>query len=184
MSAFHKAIQEHARRLSGPDIAHQVWTRLLTDAERQQLGDLESQYSDGGAVGIWTRAKSIRVEHAVIELSRKFGLPDATYHWLRREMGSPVEDHTPRVPGWDSESSVLRLDDKVIRRISRRARNMIAILNTFEECGWPPRVDNPLSGPSDSTRLADAVRRLNSGLDQIRFSRDGTGEGVTWSYCE
>jgi hypothetical protein len=60
------------------------------------------------------------------------------------------------------------------------------ILRVFEEEGWPPRIDDPLDRAPDrdpQQRLHDAVRRLNGNQSRcrIRFSRDGTGQGILWS---
>jgi hypothetical protein len=56
------------------------------------------------------------------------------------------------------------------------------ILDAFEECGWPSRIDDPIPPRRDSDqrqRLADAVRLLNSN-GVIRFELDGNGLGVVW----
>ena len=62
------------------------------------------------------------------------------------------------------------------------------ILSVFEEVGWQPHIDDPLSrqaGISSQKRLHDSVRRLNDQLQPlIRFECDGTGEGILWSWRE
>ncbi|MEO8939673.1 MAG: hypothetical protein ABI453_03905 [Isosphaeraceae bacterium] len=85
-------------------------------------------------------------------------------------------------PHWDRERSKLLLDGKVIREVSKQAKNILQILDTFEEDGWPDRIDDPISGPPESqpTRCHEAVRSLNEGLKMIRFRSDGTGAGITW----
>ena len=53
--------------------------------------------------------------------------------------------------------------------------------DAFQEEEWPDRIDDPLPGGADSVRIAAAVMSLNSSLSRIRFPKDGTGEGVSWS---
>lgn len=60
-----------------------------------------------------------------------------------------------------------------------------AILAAFQEEGWPPRIDDPLPGRAEQDpkrRLNNAIKKLNGCrlARVIRFSGDGTGEGVKW----
>jgi len=54
----------------------------------------------------------------------------------------------------------------------------------FQEEDWPGRIDDPLcpNRTDPQQRLHDTVRALNRHQlhKRIRFSRDGTGEGVVW----
>ena len=73
----------------------------------------------------------------------------------------------------------------LLKRFRARAENQELILSAFEEEGWPGRVDDPLRPTftrDHSSRLRDAIRRLNEGHTQplLRFSGDGTGTGVCW----
>jgi len=90
------------------------------------------------------------------------------------------------IPFWDSERRELRLGDIVVKRFRQPARNQEIILAAFQEEGWPPHIDNPLSGDSEtsaSERLHDAVRRLNQQRNRlIHFECDGHGEGIVWSF--
>ena len=74
------------------------------------------------------------------------------------------------------------LGSKLVKTLIQPAPNLAVILDTFQELGWPPKIDDPIppagfSG-SASQRLADAVRGLNSGQETIKFEKDG--DGVTW----
>jgi hypothetical protein len=56
----------------------------------------------------------------------------------------------------------------------------------FEEDGWPPRIDDPLPqklNQDPKSRLHDTIKCLNRNHRKrlIRFSGDGTGEGVVWT---
>ncbi len=124
------------------------------------------------------RAKEISWELAIVELAREFGMPDAEYRWLLRELGETVPVNHPNNPRpvWDRDRGELRFNGEVIRRVSARAMRLIPILDTFEELGWPDRVDDP----NPPGTLANAVKRLNDELSMIRFFRDGSAEGIGW----
>ncbi|GAB4158952.1 MAG: hypothetical protein Tsb009_36210 [Planctomycetaceae bacterium] len=89
------------------------------------------------------------------------------------------EFHPPEQvkPRWDREKSVLMYDGEEIRKIRPNAKKPIVILNAFEEDGWPLRIDSPIPSSEDLSR---PVRTLNEKLKKIKFTRDGTGEGVKW----
>ncbi len=89
-------------------------------------------------------------------------------------------------PYYDSERRELWWGGKLVKRFSQQAANQHLILCAFQEQGWPPRIDDPLSprghGTDPKRRLNGAIYRLN--LNQlnrlIRFRGDGTGEGILW----
>jgi hypothetical protein len=92
--------------------------------------------------------------------------------------------HSRIKPRWDKERRELLLDGAVCKKFRQPAPNQTRILVTFEECGWPSRIDDPI--PQDSNvdrrdRLADTVRGLNKGCKGIRFELDGTTEGIIWN---
>jgi hypothetical protein len=75
----------------------------------------------------------------------------------------------------------------VIKRIRslKQAKNVVLILDSFEELGWPERVDDPLPGGSGIDRverLYEAVKSLNDRLKLIRFSK--VGECVGWAHSD
>jgi len=96
------------------------------------------------------------------------------------------------VPQWNKETGELRWKGQVVRRVVQRAVNIIAILNTFEEQGWPVKIKDPLAQEIDSKvtakpqqaanlwRLHDTIKSLNHGLEVLRFHADGASEGVYW----
>jgi hypothetical protein len=66
----------------------------------------------------------------------------------------------------------------------RHAQCQEAVLESFEQQGWPQRIENPLGdewGLDRKERLRETVKSLNEGLKSkgIRFHADGTG-GVRW----
>lgn len=103
--------------------------------------------------------------------------------------GRPVEKGTaesnknePLKPSWDGERRELSFAGEICKAFKQPAPNQTRILETFEESGWPARIDDPISplpGSVQRQRLADAVRGLKKN-GVIHFELDGTGEGVVW----
>ena len=102
--------------------------------------------------------------------------------WLKAEFNLEQHDGpaTPLEirPKWDAETHTLLFGQQPARTVKRTAKNIITILTCFEEDGWPKRIDNPLQ---DDIQRREAIRQLNKGLRWIRFSADGSGEGIVWS---
>ena len=103
----------------------------------------------------------------------------------------PVVDETPQAlkPRWDTVRHELRLGNVIVKKFKWRAANQEAILNAFEEDGWPAHIDDPLTqNPqmNPKRRLSDAIKCLNRKQKNplIRFCGDGTGEGVLWELVE
>ncbi|WP_145168868.1 hypothetical protein [Rubripirellula lacrimiformis] len=93
------------------------------------------------------------------------------------------------VPIWEAERRELRFDGAVVKHFKWVAVNQQAILDAFEEDGWPPRIDDPLppNAEQDSKRrLADTIKCLNrkQRYAVIHFRGDGTGEGVIWEIVD
>jgi hypothetical protein len=183
-----RRLQVHEFRLQDPQTAYKVYQDFLTDDERKQIGPLEEAYSHSTdrTIGIWMRVKGVGRHRAIVDLSRKFGLPDGDYESLLRDIGESrtLVLQTSSLPVWNRDRRELLLDAEVLKRIDRlnRAVNQVTILDAFQEDGWPSRIDDPLPPSTNSRRLADTVRRLNERLLRIHFSRDGTGEGIRWEY--
>jgi hypothetical protein len=89
----------------------------------------------------------------------------------------------PVVPSWNKSIGELRFRGVVIRkvRIMARPSNIQIILNSFEEQGWPERIDNPLPGGVDQDRLNSALQSLRQGLRDIRFQMREGARAITWS---
>ena len=87
---------------------------------------------------------------------------------------------------WDGSRRDLWLGDLLVKQFRSPAAAQECILATFQEDGWPPRIDDPLpcgkSVQLPQDRLRDVVRSLNRNQRQgrIRFSCDGTGQGILW----
>lgn len=88
-------------------------------------------------------------------------------------------------PTWDPYRRELRIDEHVVKRFRCSAKNQERILASFEEEGWPHRIDDPIPPKPDqnqSQRLRDAICSLNKHQQSrlIRFRGDGSGRGVVW----
>jgi hypothetical protein len=91
--------------------------------------------------------------------------------------GGEEKSQPPR-PRYDAKQRELWYGDELCRHYKRPAPNREKVLNSFEELGWPDRIDDPL----DRGKLADTVRDLQRDLraSSITFERDGTGKGIIW----
>ena len=103
----------------------------------------------------------------------------------RRPLGFDQVAPAAATPVWDDQRHELRLGGTLVKRFKWRAANQEAVLAAFQEEGWPPRIDDPLSPVPDTDpkrRLSDAIKCLNrkQANSLLRFSGDGTGEGILW----
>jgi hypothetical protein len=102
------------------------------------------------------------------------------------QKGNHVADSdTLGAPRWDRVRQELRLGPVLVKQFKVRAPNQEMILTAFEEEGWPPRIDDPLppvAGQDSKRRLHDTIVTLNRNQKSalLRFSGDGSGEGVLW----
>lgn len=92
-----------------------------------------------------------------------------------------------QIPEWDKERQELRVGGLVVKQFKVPAPNQEVILAAFQEEDWPPRIDDPLPPHPDQDakrRLHDTITTLNRHQKHrlIRFSGDGSGEGIRWEY--
>lgn len=92
-------------------------------------------------------------------------------------------------PRWDDQRHELWLGSVLVKRFKWKATNQESVLAAFQEESWPSRIDDPLSPVADTDpkrRLSDAIKCLNrkQANPLIRFSGDGTGEGVLWDIVD
>lgn len=88
-------------------------------------------------------------------------------------------------PRWDVHRQELWFAGRLIKRYRIPSPNQVAILCAFEEEIWPSRIDDPLPQHCDidpRRRLNDTIRNLNRSRINplIRFSGDGSGQGILW----
>lgn len=114
------------------------------------------------------------------ELTEEFG-----DDFLSLTLCEPPRVYTRPEPNWDDQRHELRLGSVLVKRFKWRAANQEAVLAAFQEDGWPARIDDPLPPVPETDpkrRLSDTIKCLNRKQQNslIRFSGDGTGEGVLW----
>jgi len=156
--------------------ADRLWTRVLTEEDRQRLGgNLEESYPRLGTAGMWMELHGVSAERAVIEVARELGfLNEQTANWLLKAVGEEVPvPFSPDRPSWHAESGLLRLGPNVVRqvRVMAEPSNVQRILDAFQAAGWPARIEDPLPNAPDQQRLHQAVFSLNEGLDGLRFKK-------------
>ena len=86
-------------------------------------------------------------------------------------------------PKWDNEKRELWFRGRLVKRIRRRADNMVALLQAFQTKHWPGRSSDPLPdvpGINSKERLHNLIKKLNRGQRLIHFGGDGTGTAVLW----
>ena len=75
--------------------------------------------------------------------------------------------------------------DLIVKQYRLRSASQEAVLDAFEEEGWPCRIYDPLPPRGDACpkqRLHWTINRLNGHQENhlVRFFGDGTGEMVCW----
>jgi hypothetical protein len=88
-------------------------------------------------------------------------------------------------PVWDNAHRELRYNGQVVKRYRVPAANQQAILEAFQEDGWPEFIDDPI--PPDGEQ--DPKRRLNVTIKSLnrnqlapllRFHGNGNGLQIHW----
>ena len=120
------------------------------------------------------------VAHISSEVVFRPGMPAG-----KEEAGQNTHGNSNAKPQWDRNLGKLYLNGAVIRKLRSVsvAKNIVKVLNVFEEEGWPERIDDPLA-PPDQQRLHETIKRLNNNLQEIKFRADGNGQGYVWEYLD
>lgn len=125
-----------------------------------------------------------RIPHPELPAAAEDGKAGALGEILR----SQAEETRPdkQTPSWDPERKELRFGGCVIKQFKWAAANQETVLMAFEEEHWPTRIDDPLPlirNQDPKARLHDTIKCLNRNHRKrlIRFSGDGTGQGVVWA---
>jgi hypothetical protein len=86
---------------------------------------------------------------------------------------------------WDAVQRQLLVGPIVVKKFRQRAANQEKILEVFEEEGWPPLIDDPLSPQQEQ----DSKRRLHITINNLNrchqrhllhFHGGGDGQTVAW----
>ena len=180
-------LDELEPRVQSNPAAIVIWERHLTAADRKTLGDdlYQAWKQYGRTAGMWAAARGGSKERAIVEVAYALDWLDTkTYRQLLDALGGgPGEGGRPR---WNADTGELWFDGELIRSIKHpaQAKNIVRILAAFEESGWPPRVDDPITSGGESDTRRRAIESLNKGLTRIRFSCAGDGESFGWEEIE
>ena len=114
--------------------------------------------------------KSLDEKAALYDLKQAILMLDSCIQDRLKQVQGPL---TPR---WGSRK--LWYGDILCKEYKRPAPDQELILNSFQELGWPKRIDDPL--PPE--KLKDTIKDLQKALctSPIVIERDGTGKGITW----
>lgn len=88
-----------------------------------------------------------------------------------------INTPTTILPVWNANLRELRFGDLVCKRFKRRAKNQEAVLSAFQEDSWSARIDSPVL----ADKLHETIHALNESLVGLRFSADGSGQGIRWA---
>lgn len=93
------------------------------------------------------------------------------------------EAHDTPKPHWNKDRRELSYQGQVVKVFRGPAECQVAILATFEDDGWPGKIDDPIPPKrrmDSGQRLRSAIRALNRAQTTIRFSANGTGAALIW----
>ena len=185
-TAVQEALKTAYHRIGGRGGARLLWERGgLSNEERKRLGGgyLAAYEKHGSAIRMWQHLRGGTQLRAIIDVALAVNfLSHSQSQWLLQQIGEadPAFASTVHLQ-WNKEHGELRLNGEVIRKVRVvMATNVVGILDSFQECGWPTHMDNPLPSSADENRLRETLKTLNKGLKRIHFYADGTGEGIRW----
>jgi hypothetical protein len=117
------------------------------------------------------------------------GTKDVNPAVLRLTNGDAATRSAAVIPRWDPATRVLRVGGHIVKQYRVPSSTQEAILDAFQEEGWPHHLDDPLPPVHDGypkDRLRDAIRHLNANQKNrlIRFRGDGTGQGILWELID
>lgn len=176
-----KQLDELHARLMLRAAYRRIHEELLTEEERTLLRDAPDEVRD--IIGFWAKSRKKSYVAAMLELGHLTNLlAQGDRDNLAALLGETVFVPAGAKPHWDRETVTLHFRGQMVRRFRGRttAKNQVAVLDAFEEEGWPSRIDDPLSPSSKGRRLREVVRKLNKGQTILRFSADGSSQGITW----
>lgn len=120
-------------------------------------------------------------------LETRFTMSLEGVRYAREMLGSSTvrRDVEVTVPTWDRSHRKLKLGECVVKKFHVPAPNQELILQSFQEDGWPPQIEDPIPpvrNVDQRRRLHDTILALNrcQAEKKIRFRGDGTGVGVYW----
>lgn len=165
-----------------------AWENLLTDEERERLGgDLKQCWrKTPNLVALWIELRGKSQVRTILDLAHDLHLlVFADYQRFLSEVGeSETEADGPVKPVWDAARRELRYRGRPVRRVRSAsvASTISPILDAFQAQGWPAQITHAVNVSLSRQPLYDAVRKLNRGLQEIRFHVDD--DFIYWTVGE
>lgn len=166
--------------------AKALWNRVFTDADRRKCGgDLATAWAKGNTSGLWCNARGTSPNRAVVDVAYALNFLNAqTRDSLLEALGGEHSERDPEKPHWDRRAGELRFRGVVVREVPKvsRSHNIVPILDAFEEDGWPPEIDDPLTSGGSDDRRRRAIETLNNRMlkQWMWFECNGDGTGFRW----
>lgn len=165
------------------------WDQVLTDGERQELGDdIDACYKKNTFSSIHLAPlREWSSEQAIIEIAYRLNyLSSADYerfgtqHFGASGIGSSSSAGNCAAVIWDRDSGRLMYNGQVCRTVKvARATSVVPVLDEFEKAGWPESIKGLVDTSENPQRIYEVVRRLNRDLEHISFTTQG--ESIIWS---
>ena len=134
---------------------------------------------------MWAIAKEVSRERAIVDIAYALDwLETAKCEWLLEVIGEQAA--TVIKPQWNNTTGELWFDGELVRKVANmtKAKNVVAILNTCEENGWPQSFADPItSGKGNKTRQR-VLESVNTGLTRIHFVCNGDGNTFSWKVLD
>ncbi len=139
-------LAELERRVQKAEVAVVIWMRHFTAAERKALGDDEyfAWRDNGRTAGMWATVREVSRDQAIVAIAYVLDWLDTkTSNQLLKALGGGTENVSK--PRWLKEKGEVWFEGKIVWRIrnASRAKNIITILDVFEESGWPTQSYQP-----------------------------------------
>ena len=181
-------LEKAYHRVQNIPAARRLWDRVFTEKDRRKCGGTITNAwtpQNGLTIGMYCTARGTTADRALVEVSHALGfLNDRLRVDLLDALGEESAERDPEKPHWDKPARELRFRGVVVRRVPRPAlsRNVVRILDEFEDFGWPPRIGDPFGEGGKDDRRRRAVETLNKGMlnASMRFACDGDGTGFLW----
>jgi hypothetical protein len=151
------------------DVSDKVLIEADIDAARTQSDQNLSRLADK----LFELVKRVQEREAARPDPGVVGVPQASVGVQQ------LVDQAACKPHWNKVRGDLLLGGRAIKHVQNigQATNVVKVLDSFQEEGWPEKIDDPL----DAGKLRETLRSLNENLTEIRFGGDGTGEGIRWT---
>ena len=181
-------LEKAYHRVQNLTAARRLWDRVFTKKDRRKCGGtLAVAWTKETAltVGMYCIARGTTADRALVEVAHALGfLNDRLRDDLLNALGEKPAERDPEKPHWDKQARELRFRGVVVREVPKPAlsKNIVRILDEFEDFGWPPRIDDPFGTGGKDDRRRRAVETMNNGMlnKSMRFECDGDGTGFIW----